>query len=300
MSYPFVQAFHDLGPAKGPRLGFLVHMAEGGGTVSYLSHENPNGVSVHFVVEYSGRVVQMLREDHMHSSIRTSDIRHTDDADGFYGRTAAVAVLGSWADIMTTLGPNHATIGIEVEGFAADGPNPAQAAAIADLRADLASRHDFAGNLGHRDFADYKACPGKLVSWSDFGGHGQGGTDLVRFVNSNGANLARGTRSINVSAGTTWYYLDGQEGGKIPGADGTVHALPWIGKPDSVNDQHVIELNTGGPYPDGTQRPTLVVIRSTNAPYDEPQTPVDCDDVVAVELQKASERAAAAVLDRQP
>ena len=91
MTYPFVPSFHDYGPAKGPRLAFLVHMAEGGGTVGYLSKRNPNGVSVHYVIERSGRIVQMLSERHMHTSIRPTAIRTTDDPDGFYGASAAKA-----------------------------------------------------------------------------------------------------------------------------------------------------------------------------------------------------------------
>jgi hypothetical protein len=127
MTYPFVQAATDLGLRSGPILGVNCHMAEGGGTVGFLSRPNRDGVSVHYVIEYSGRVVQMLLESHMQTAIRIHNtdgsyaIRQDDEANG-YGHTIAVAVLGAWADTHTTGGPNNATIGIEVEGYAGTAP----------------------------------------------------------------------------------------------------------------------------------------------------------------------------------
>lgn len=176
MSYPFVTSYHDAGIARGPRLGFTWHMAEGGGTVGYLHHANPNGVSVHYVIEGSGAIVQMLLETHMHTSIRIRypdgrpALRRDTDADGFYGALAAQAVLGNWAYVDHTLGPNHATIACELEGFAAEGPNDAQVAAMILLAADVRSRYPTIRNLGHRDH-NIKACPGRHIPWSSIGGH---------------------------------------------------------------------------------------------------------------------------------
>jgi len=172
MSYPFVASAVQAGTARGPRLALVVHMAEGGGTVGYLSRPNPNSVSVHFVVERTGRIVQMLRLDQMHTSIRASDIRTTNDADGFFGKTARQAVMGAWGTIATTLGPNHASIACEVEGYALAGPTTVQMNALATLYADLVTKYPGIRSLGHRDFADYKACPGRKIDWTRIGGHG--------------------------------------------------------------------------------------------------------------------------------
>jgi hypothetical protein len=181
VTYRFVQAATDLGPRKGPILGANVHMAEGGGTVGFLSRPNRDGVSVQYVIDYDGIVTQMLLESHMQSAIRIHNpdgsyaIRQDDDGFGF-GHSVAVAVLGAWADTHTTLGPNHATIGIELEGFAgkaplkgeagydprADplgGPNDAQTAALAALIDDIRTRHPDIGLTGHRDH-NVKNCPG--------------------------------------------------------------------------------------------------------------------------------------------
>jgi hypothetical protein len=172
VSYPFVQAHFDLGLARGPRLGFVIHMAEGGGTVGYLAGPNAaRGVSVHFVIEYSGRTVQMLRLDHMHSSLNPTLVRTSDDADGFFGRTAAEAVMGIYADTQHSLGPNHASIAVEIEGFAKDGPNPAQQDALAELVSFLHATYPDIQLLGHRDFQDYKPCPGRHIDWDRLGGH---------------------------------------------------------------------------------------------------------------------------------
>lgn len=172
MAYPFVASAVNLGLARGPRLALIVHMAEGGGTVGYLSRPNPNGVSVHWVIERSGRIVQMLAEDRMHTSIRVSAIRTSDDPDGLYGRSHAVKVMGRWADIRASGGPNHAALAIEIEGFASSGPNAAQRDALRALWADVSARYPGIRALGHRDWADYKACPGRRIDWSIFGGHG--------------------------------------------------------------------------------------------------------------------------------
>jgi len=174
VSYPFVHSHVDLGAASGPRLAFVWHMAEGGGTVAYLAKSNPNGVSVHYVIERTGAIVQMLLETHMHSSINPSKLRLDDDPDQFYGYSAAHSVMGTWWS-----NPNHASIACEIEGFAAQGPNAQQQAAMARLWADVEARHPGIHSLGHRDFASYKPCPGGYLDWDELGGHGPPATDTT-------------------------------------------------------------------------------------------------------------------------
>jgi len=172
MSYPFVHARYDYGPRAGPALAFVVHMAEGGGTVGYLSRDPARGVSVHFVIEYSGRIVQMLSEDHASGSINPNDLRTTDD-EAVYGATVGKAVMGSWWS-----NPNAACLSVEIEGYAVNGPSDAQVIGLQALVADLRSRYPKIGLLGHRDFQDYKACPGKLIPWALIGGHGTEELDM--------------------------------------------------------------------------------------------------------------------------
>lgn len=191
----FVAARYSYGPGLIPR-GLLIHMAEGGGTVGYLSRNPARGVSVHYVIEYTGRIVQMLDHDICSGSVNPRDIRglirlvKADDApfvgyDGeriTFGATAAKAVLGNdgWRN------PNRYTISVEVEGFARDhwntahselipgGPNEAQRNALRRLYLHLrATVPTLRGALGHRDFAAYKACPGRNVNWASMGGHGR-------------------------------------------------------------------------------------------------------------------------------
>lgn len=273
-TWPFVHSAVDLGLAKGPRLAVVWHMAEGGGTVGFLAKPNPRGVSVHFVIEYSGRIVQMLDLTHMHSSLRTSDIRTTDDADGIYGRSHALAVMGHWADIAHgTPGPNHASIGVEFEGFAATGPNDKQAAAMASLFLNLSTRWPAIRSLAHRDFQDRKPCPGHQIPWALVGGHGEATEDdMVGIIVGSGGRVLG-----DLAAGTPYY--DAPDGKQI-GTTGPM-SVEWMGSPtlDDGSTRDVdwclvvgldAELDRVGGVARYVKRPTLLNPRAW------PTEPADC------------------------
>jgi hypothetical protein len=200
VSYPYRQARYDYGARKGPILGFVVHMAEGGGTVDYLARQPARGVSVHYVIEYSGLIVQMLHESHASGSINPQTIRTGNDADGFYGISAAQTVLGQWVR-----DPNSATITLEIEGFARQGPNDQQLRALQALVTDVRTRHPGIGLLGHRDFQDVKPCPGRLIPWEVLGGHAETMANHTRTI----TELAYGgTYTIEAGATPTAVQLD--------------------------------------------------------------------------------------------
>jgi len=167
LGYPFVPAYAKYGPRAGPVRAFVIHMAEGGGTVGFLSRPNIRGVSVHYVIEYTGRIVQMVPEGQATGSINPNDLRTGDDADGFYGISVAKATMGAW-----WRDPNAASITLEIEGYAAAGPNGPQRIALIELVDDVRSRFPKMGLLGHRDFTSRKACPGTHIPWRPLGGHG--------------------------------------------------------------------------------------------------------------------------------
>lgn len=165
-----------------PILGIAIHMAEGGGTENYL--DNLDGNSSHYVIKYSGELVQMVPEAKAAGSMNPTLTRDDDDA-AFtnylgerirYGITALKAVLGGWHR-----DANRVSIAIEIEGFAgkntstlADplgGPNDKQERTLVALVNDIRDRRGALPAFGHRDQQKYKACPGRRIPWRLLGGH---------------------------------------------------------------------------------------------------------------------------------
>ena len=178
MSYAYVQAkYYTHGGMVEPR-AIVIHFAEGGGTVSWLTHPTtvvngkvvPQDNSSHFIIEYSGAVVQMVKDADASHSLHVARPYGPPSAGdyGVYSLDAAKACLGAGiAD------PCAYIFAVEIEGYAATGPNAAQATSLGVLARDLRVRHpSIHGLLGHRDFQNYKACPGGKIPWTLLGGHG--------------------------------------------------------------------------------------------------------------------------------
>ena len=170
MTYPFVAAKWFSKGALTEVRGLVIHFAEGGGTVSYFTNTTKD-VSAHFVLQYDGTIVQMVRDE---DADHCQHISYGSWAyPGGLNRANGVAVLGS--DVMDQQDPtrvNRYVQAIEIEGFRATGPNPAQTSALATWVAERRTKYPaMRGLLGHGDVQD-KACPGALIPWALLGGHG--------------------------------------------------------------------------------------------------------------------------------
>lgn len=185
LPFKYVPATHDYGPRSVPVEGIVFHMAEGCNVTGYLKGDNVlRGVSATFTIEEDGTVIQMLPLGHVSGSLNPRDVRDSNDPDGFWGRR--------WTryyspDIMTGKA-NTRTISVEMAGRASApwgceehthpaGITDAQVTAAIALVKLLRKRFSRPlGVNGHRDFADYKACPGKsggIRDLLDAVGHGR-------------------------------------------------------------------------------------------------------------------------------
>lgn len=206
LAYKWLPAENWPRPSGAGVRAIAIHHAEGGGTAGWLTRADGN--SSHYVVEYTGKIVAQVHEQRAAGSMKASLTRTNDDAPFeflgeriVYGRTALNKALGSFAT-----NPNAAVIAIEVEGFAKDGPNPAQRAALAKLVADIRTRYNAIPCIGHRDQQNYKACPGKRIPWADYGGHAVR-TNEVPDMPLELANFT--PKRVTIPAETVIYLTDG-------------------------------------------------------------------------------------------
>jgi hypothetical protein len=138
------------------------HFAQGGGTDTWLTRQDgrQGNNSCHIVVKYDGSIRQIVEFDDaawsLHNSI-DADSHDAPDFGIFAFRYVREALGSGYSD------PNRYIIAIEVEGFFDNGPNAAQKRTIRLLAAFLEREYPKAVHLGHRDFQDYKPCPGKYL-----------------------------------------------------------------------------------------------------------------------------------------
>ena len=204
----------------------VIHHAEGGGTVEWLTR--PDGNSSHYVVRYSGQIVQMVRESNWAGSMNPKLTRTNDDAPFTYlgevvsyGATALKRALGAGA-----ADPNRYVIAIEVEGFAKDGPNAVQRKALRELVDEIRSRRGPLPCIGHRDQQSYKACPGKRIPWADYGGHAVRPTAPVPIEGE--PMILSFAVLYDLAVGATIHHT---VGGPAKGTTSTPHVVEGIGTP---------------------------------------------------------------------
>lgn len=223
MTYPFVQAkWFTPGGMKQPR-AIVIHMAEGAGTVSWLTHPT-NDNSSHFVIELSGRIVQMVRDaDASHSLHWDTAHWSASTCGGTFDAAVARTLLGDGAS-----DPNAYIFAVECEGFASSGPNTDQVASLRKLIADLRTRHpSLRGLLGHRDFQGYKACPGCHVF--DKFTHGVFDVTPAKITDET-------PKQITLGVGKKYYDLDGT----TVLNSGISTALTWRASPFGVGTKRAM------------------------------------------------------------
>ena len=279
MTYPFVAAKWFSAGAIIEVRALVIHFAEGGGTVQYFkdprhSDGTPEDVSAHFVLQYDGTIVQMVRDED------ADHCQHIDTGSWAYpgGLTRAngVAVLG--LDVMGSTDHtrvNRYVQAIELEGHRDQGPNAAQAAALPKWVDERRAKFPtIRGLLGHGDIQN-KACPGALIPWSLLGGHGVWEADVVPAAITDEA-----PKVVTTKAASNWYDLDGKT------VLSTGHpALPARPSPYGVGTKRAIYATVNG-----LRRLVLV----TPATVADPPV-ANCADAVAAEHERTRNAAIKAV-----
>ncbi len=243
-------------------------------------------VSVHYTVEQEsdrwqdGEVVRCLAEDRISGSINPRTIRRGDDSDGCYGASHAKAALGTyWPETS----PNCLVISVEVAGFAKDGPTEAQQRSMVALWDELRGRYPRVIPLGHRDWQDVKACPGRTAAmkaaFAAMGGHGTSYSEV------------RDVSTRDYASGRICTVRDGARLYDYPGGLA-------IGTVDAPLDRDFLGSDRSGEYVligsvlDGKPRTAWVKAKAVSDIRSAPVPSPDCSDAVAAER----ERIATAVL----
>jgi hypothetical protein len=219
-------------------------------------------------------------EDRISGSINPRTIRRGDDPDGYFGATHAKAALGSY---WPGTSPNCLVISVEVAGLTKDGPTEAQQRSMVALWDELNARYPKAIPLGHRDWQDVKACPGRTAAmkaaFAAMGGHGKDHSEV------------RDVSTRDYASGRICTVRDGSKLFDYPGGLA-------IGTVDPPLDRDFLGTDRGGDYVlisselDGRSRTAWVRAKAVSDIRSAPAPSPDCTAAVAAER----ERIASAVL----
>ncbi len=277
--------------SKWPTLAVVWHMGEGKNVAQYLSRDPLRGVSVHYTVEQEtdhwqdGEVVRCLPEDRISGSINPRTIRRGDDPDGYYGASHAKAALGSW---WPETSPNCLVISVEVAGFAKDGPTEAQQRSMVALWDELKARYSKVIPLGHRDWQEVKACPGRTAgmkaAFAAMGGHGASYSEV------------RDVSTRDYASGRICTARDGSKLFDYPGGLS-------IGTVDPPRERDYLGVDRSGEYAlvsselDGKRRTAWVRAKAVSDIRTAPFPSLDCTDAVAAERERIATAVLAVIRD---
>lgn len=163
---PFTQAPKYSPSGMDDVRGIVWHFAEGGGTDYWLTREDgaQGDNSCHIVVKYDGSIRQIVEFDDASWSLHWNMSGNYTDF-GIFKPVRTREIIGS--------DPNRHIIAIEVEGFWKNGPLTTQRNTILRLAKYLEEQFPEAIHMGHRDFQDYKACPGPSLFTNFLPHHGR-------------------------------------------------------------------------------------------------------------------------------
>jgi hypothetical protein len=167
----FVAAPDNWSRGTTPIRAITVHMAEGGGTVSWLTRNDGN--SSHYVVEYDGDVVQMVAEARAAGSINPAALRAGDDAAVHLPRRVdPLRPYGRHEGPRLALHePERRGHRDRGRGLRRDRPErcPARVAEAAHRRHPQASREARLPRAPR--LPELQGVPGHRIPWVDYGGH---------------------------------------------------------------------------------------------------------------------------------